>query len=63
MATVKILADVFARGERILKKDDVAELDGDLLARVLRRGWGVVSDTPAETSAPVETATKGKRKG
>ncbi len=60
MATVKILVDVFARGECILKKDDVAEIEGELLARVLRRRWGVVSEAPAE---PVEAAPKGKRKG
>lgn len=63
MATVKILTDVFARGERILKKDDVAELDGELLARVLRRAWGVVSDAPAEPEKAADAPAKGKRKG
>jgi len=58
MATVKILVDVFARGERVLKKDDVRELDGAELARALRRQWGMVVDPPAVTEH-----AKAKRKG
>lgn len=58
MATVKILTDVYARGELVLKKDDVLQLEGADLARIVRRQWGAVVESPQEPDAG-----KAKRKG
>lgn len=60
MATVKILSDIYARGEIVLKKDDVLELEGEELARIVRRRWGAVVESPPVVEPP---KSKGKGKG
>lgn len=63
MARVKILQNVYQRGEVQFRRDEITELEGPDLAKALRRSWAVELPDATEPVAEKPTREAGEKKG
>lgn len=63
MARVKILQNVYARGEVRFRRDEIADLVGGELAMAVRRAWAVELPAVPEPTVEKPAADPGAKNG